>query len=167
MRWAILFAAFVCGFLLVRGADAAPTVMFGQPYPFVPGGAPNAVNVNSSGQISTTLGAGEDQTNDVQKIESQYSYKVCTADCQVKATAGFVHNVTCATAAGAAVAAAGAITIRDAATETTPIAATIGIPATAFVPFTLQLDIVMPVGIYFAYDGTLTAASVSCTIGYR
>jgi hypothetical protein len=114
-----------------------------------------------------TLISGEDETNHVLRVEGQYSYKVCTADCQVKGTAGYVHTVTCATAAGAAVAAAGAITIRDAATETTPIAATIDIPATAFVPFTVTLDSVMTTGIYFAYDGTLTAASVSCTISYR
>jgi len=114
-----------------------------------------------------TLISGEDQTNNVLRTEGQFSYKVCTADCQVKASAGYVHTVTCATAAGAAVAAAGAITIRDALTETTPIAATIGIPATATPPFTLTLDSVMTTGIYFAYDGTLTAASISCTIAYR
>ena len=154
--------------LLPFAANAGPGVVFGQPYPFTPGTSqPYPLTVNSAGQITTTLGAGEDQTNGVYKVEGQFSYKVCTADCQVKATPGFVHTVTCATAAGAAVAAAGALTIRDATTETTPIAATIGIPATAFVPFTVTIDSVMTAGIYFAYDGALTAASVSCTIAYR
>ncbi len=123
------------------------------------------VRVNSSGQITQTLQAGEDQTNGVQKVEGQFSYKICTADCQISAAAGFVHTITCATPAGAAVA-AGAITLRNAATETTPIVATIGIPNTAFVPFTLVLDTVLPAtGMYLAWDGT--AGAVSCTVSYR
>jgi hypothetical protein len=132
------------------------------------GNGQNALNLNASGQITQTLQAGEDETNTVQKVEGQFSYKICTADCQVKNAPGFVHTVTCATAAGVAVAAVGAITIRDALTETTPIVATIGIPGvTAFVPFTLTLDTVMTTGIYFAYDAAVTAGSVSCTISYR
>lgn len=142
-------------FALSYGATAATVSYFGA-------GAPDQLGVSLA-----TLISGEDQTNNVLRTEGQFSYKICTADCQVKASAGYVHTVTCATAAGAAVAAAGAITIRDALTETTPIAATIGISATAVAPFTLTLDSVMTTGIYFAYDGTLTAASVSCTISYR
>lgn len=126
-----------------------------------------AGSADQLGVSLATLISGEDQTNNVLRTEGQFSYKVCTADCQVKASAGFVHTVSCATAAGAAVAGAGAITIRDALTETTPIAATIGISATAIAPFTLTLDSIMTTGIYFAYDGALTAASVSCTIAYR
>lgn len=112
-----------------------------------------------------TLTAGEDQTNDVQKVEERFSYKICTADCQISAAAGFVHSITCATPAGAAVA-AGAITLRNAATETTPVVATIGIPNSAFTPFTLVLDTVLgETGMYLGYDGTVGA--VSCTVSYR
>ena len=124
-----------------------------------------AIRANSSGQITQTLQAGEDQTNDVQKVEGQFSYKICTADCQISAAAGFVHSITCATPAGAAVA-AGAITLRNAATETTPVVATIGIPNSAFTPFTLVLDTVLgETGMYLGYDGTVGA--VSCTVSYR
>lgn len=105
-----------------------------------------------------------DTTNGVAKVEGQFSYKVCTSDCQVKSTAGFVHSIVCATTAGSA-ATAGALTIRDAATETTPIAYTIGVPASAFVPFGAVLDAVMTTGIYLGWDGTL--AGVSCTVTYR
>jgi hypothetical protein len=134
------------------------------------GDVDNYEEIFSSGNALFAFGqllSYEDTTNSVARVEGQFSYKVCTADCQVKNAPGFVHTVTCATAAGAAVAAAGAITIRDALTETTPIAATIGIPATATPPFNLTLDAVMTTGIYFAYDGTLTAGSVSCTVSYR
>lgn len=119
------------------------------------------------GRASTVAPTFEDTVNSVAKVEAQFSYKLCTADCVVKATAGFVHTVTCATAAGVAVVTAGAITIRDAATEIAPIAATIGISTGVFAPFTLTLDTIMPTGIFFAYDASLTAASVSCTVSFR
>jgi hypothetical protein len=139
--------------------------MFGHPYPFVPGAGDNAVTVNSAGQLTPTLLSGEDQTNSVFKVEGQFSYKVCTSDCQISAAAGFVHTITCSTPAGAAVA-AGAITLRNAATETTPIVATIGIPNSAFAPFTLTLDTVLGLtGMYLGYDGSVGAAS--CTVSYR
>ena len=53
---ALLLMALTCN------AWSAPTVMFGLPFPFTPGTAPNAVAVNSSGQISLSLLAGENQT---------------------------------------------------------------------------------------------------------
>lgn len=125
----------------------------------------NALYLNDSGQPDISLLAGEDQTNGVFKTESQFSYKICTSDCQISAAAGYVHSITCATPAGAAVA-AGAITLRNAATETTPIVATIGIPNSAFTPFTLVLDVVLSAtGMYLGYDGTVGA--VSCTVSYR
>lgn len=118
---------------------------------------------NLAVSLDTTL-QFEDTTNSVAKVEQQFSYKIATADTQVKAAAGFVHAVTCATTAGAA-ATAGALTLRDALTETTPIAYTIGIPATAFVPFTVVLNATFATGIYAGFDGTL--AGVSCTVSYR
>lgn len=111
-----------------------------------------------------TLISGEDQTNNVLRVEGQFSSKIITADTQVKASAGFVHAISCATSAGAA-ATAGALTLRDALTETTPIIHTIGIPASAFTPFGFVIDEVFTTGIYAAFDGTL--AGVSCTVSYR
>ncbi len=105
-----------------------------------------------------------DSTNGVAKVEGQFSYKIVTADTQVKASAGFVHAISCATTAGAA-ATAGALTLRDATTETTPIVHTIGIPASAFTPFGFVIDEVFATGIYAGFDGTL--AGVSCTVSYR
>ena len=144
-------------------AHAGPATMCGMPYP-QSGSTQYPVNVNSSGQISLQLLAGEDQTNNVQKVEQQFSYKIVTADAQVKASAGFVHAISCATSAGAA-ATAGALTLRDATTETAPIVHTIGIPASAFTPFGFVIDEVFSTGIYAGFDGTL--AGVSCTVSYR
>jgi hypothetical protein len=42
---------------------------------------------------SATKIAGEDLTIDVIKAELRYSYQQCTADVQVKASAGFIHTV--------------------------------------------------------------------------
>jgi hypothetical protein len=156
-----LFAgAVVCCFLLFLGnADAA--LIHGKDYQNPNGD--QVVRVNSSGQITQTLQAGEDQTNSTRKVEQQFSYKLTTADAQAKDSPGFVHTVTCATAAGSA-ATAGTVSIHDALTETTPTIATIGIPATAFVPFTVTLDAVATTGIYVGYA---TAAGISCTVSYR
>ena len=115
------------------------------------------------GQVVTALDSAEDETNSVDRVEQQFSYKLTTADAQAKDAPGFVHTVTCATAAGSA-ATAGTVSIHDALTETTPTIATIGIPATAFVPFTVTLDAVATTGIYVGYA---TAAGISCTVSYR
>lgn len=159
--------AFAVGLGLAVGVYAADTAISGYDYnanSYNQLGNLQGVRVNSSGQLTTTLLSGEDQTNGVMKTEQRFSYCVATADTQCNGAAGFVHTVTCATSAGAA-ATAGALTIRNALTETTPIAATIGIPATAFVPFTVTLNMEMSTGIYVGFDATL--AGVSCTISYR
>ncbi len=159
MRGLISALVVLGAMFMLRGADAA--LIHGKDYQ-----SPNGdqvVRVNSSGQVTTTLGAGEDQTNGVQKVEQQFSYKLTTADAQAKGAPGFVHTVTCATAAGSA-ATAGTVSIHDALTETTPTIATIGIPATAFVPFTVTLDAVATTGIYVGYA---TAAGISCTVSFR
>ena len=90
------------------------------------GNGQNALNINAEGQPTQTLQAGEDQTNGVQKVEQQFSYKLTTADAQAKDAPGFVHTVTCATAAGSA-ATPGTVSIHDALTETTPTIATIAL----------------------------------------
>lgn len=123
-----------------------------------------AGSADQLGVSLATLISGEDQTNNVMRTEQQMSYKIVTADTQVKASAGFVHAISCATTAGSA-ATAGALTLRDATTETTPIVHTIGIPASAFTPFGFVIDEVFTTGIYAGFDGTL--AGVSCTVSYR
>jgi len=84
--------------LLVSNVYAADNTVLGDP-----SGNDNpgysgkySLRVNSSGQVTQTLQAGEDQTNDVQKVGGQFSYSTPkTADYQVKNAAGFVHTVTC------------------------------------------------------------------------
>jgi hypothetical protein len=147
------------GLFLCLNAFADGTVTLAKPDGTAYGTLNNGIPVSLSGLL-----AGEDQTNGVQKVEQQFSYKICTADCQVKASAGFVHSITCATPLGAAVA-AGAVTLRDALTETTPIAVTLGMPNSAFTPFTNMINAAFTTGIYLGYDGTVGA--VSCTVSYR
>lgn len=57
----------------------------------------NAVplRVNTSGQVSLTKMAGEDQTVDVLVTEQRYAYCVDDADIVCKAAAGFVHAISC------------------------------------------------------------------------
>ena len=63
--------------------------------------------------LSSTL-AGEDQTNSVMKVEQQYSYCTDDADLVCKATAGYIHTITCYPEDGTAE--AGSVEIRDSAT---------------------------------------------------
>jgi hypothetical protein len=72
------------------------------------------VNANLMVALGSLL-AGEDLTNNVMKVEHQYSYSRKTADGQVKASAGFVHTVTFS-ATGTVT--AGVITLYDATSET-------------------------------------------------
>lgn len=56
------------------------------------------LQVDSAGNLKTVnsyLSAGEDLTNDVQKVENRYSYLALTSvsTIQVKATSGFLHRV--------------------------------------------------------------------------
>lgn len=150
--------AFLVG-LFCAPVWAASTIIAGQNA----GGHPEAFS-SSAGQMSITLLAGEDETNDVIKVEHQYSFEAVTADNEIGSGAGFIHTITCATSAGSA-ATAGAITLYDNTAESGTTIAVIGIPATAFVPFTLTLDMAVSNGIYVGYDGTV--AGVGCTVSYR
>ena len=132
--------------------------------------------INQDEQIKSTLQAlwafgqllsYEDTVASIARVEQQFSYSGSkTADYQVKASAGFVHAITCSTPAGGGAGIAGAVTLRDALTETTPIVTTLGFPLNAyFVPFTIIVDSVFTTGIYLGFDGTVT--NVSCSVSFR
>ena len=147
-------------------ANAGPSVVYGQPYPFTPGTSqPYPLTVNSAGQITTTLLAGEDQTNGVMKVEHQFSYKAgVTADAAVgSAGTRFLHSVTCA--GNDAAATAGDMTIRDAtAAGAGTVVQTINFQAAYLVPFTIIIDATFATGIYFDFT---TTADVMCSAAYR
>lgn len=126
----------------------------------------NSLRINSSGQTTTTLGAGEDQTNSVYKVEHQYSYCIDDIDKICKAAAGFVHSVTCYGTDAAAT--AGRVRLVDDATVTGTAdnevwGAEIAValyPPTSSPP----LDIVMTRGIHLDFT---TTADVKCVVSYR
>jgi len=111
----------------------------------------------------TGLIAGEDLTNDVLKVEHQYSYSaVAVADTQVKATAGFLHAVTisCNDAAPTA----GSLIIYDNTAESGAVVFNHTFTTTPFVPFTVIFDIEMATGIYV---GMTTTGDVNFSCSFR
>lgn len=111
--------------------------------------------------LATTL-SGEDQTNDVMKVEGQFSYKnIPHADTQVKASAGFVHTVTCGSDAAAT---AGTIILYDNTAESGTVVYTWTFPAANVPTATVVLDVVMTTGIYMGYT---TTGDVDCVVSYR
>ena len=110
-----------------------------------------------------TLIAGEDQTNDVMKVEGRFSYASDDADLVVKATAGFLHAVSCWPED--ATATAGRVQIRDAtAAEAGTVVWQDEFAAAEHTPSGAVLDVVMATGIVIDFD---TTADVFCTVSYR
>ena len=109
-----------------------------------------------------TLIAGEDQTNNVLKVEEQFSGTQCTADTQVKASAGFLHSITfsCNDAAPTA----GSIIVYDNTAESGTQVFNHTFTTTPFMPFTVIFDLIMTTGIY---AGFTTTADVNAQINWR
>ena len=161
MRGLIAALVVLGAMFMLRGADAA--LIHGKDYQ-----SPNGdqvVRVNSSGQVTTTLGAGEDQTNGVMKVEGQFSFAVDDADLVVKAAPGFLHSVWCYPEDAAATAGTVRITNTTAAggAETTEVWGD-DFAAAAYRPIGAVLDIVMTTGIVIDFT---TTADVKCGISYR
>lgn len=110
-----------------------------------------------------TLISGEDQTNNVMRVEGQFSYCLDDADIVCKAAPGFLHTVSCWGEDAAAT--AGRVQIRDA---TAAGAGTVvwqqEFAAAIATPMTWVADIVMTTGIVIDWD---TTADVFCTVSYR
>lgn len=124
-----------------------------------------SLRVNSSGQVTQTLQAGEDQTNGVQKVETQMSPKFCTADCQVSADANsFVESITCG-GTDAAAQAGGVIALYDNTAESGSTYWNYSPPAANVQPFTNILKHTMPTGIYLGFPAGAT--DIWCTVSYR
>ena len=110
-----------------------------------------------------TLISGEDQTNNVLRVEGQFSYCLDDADLVCKATPGFLHTVSCWGEDAAAT--AGRVQIRDSATATGgTVVWQHEFDAAIAKPVTWIADIVMPAGIAIDWD---TTADVFCTVSYR
>lgn len=135
---------------LIHGRDSS-----GDDWPF---------NANSSGQASISLLAGEDQTNGVMKTEQQFSYCAgIVADGSCKASAGFLHTVTCA--GNDAAATAGSLAIRDSTSAGAgTIIQNVNFAAAYFAPVTMTFDVVFSTGLYLDFT---TTADVACSASYR
>ena len=108
--------------------------------------------------------SGEDQTNNVLRVEGQFSYSGNkTADTQVKASAGYVHNLVCIGTDAAAT--AGTIILYDNTAESGTVVMSWAVQAAAYAqPVVFPLDVVMTTGVYLGFT---TTADVTCTVSYR
>lgn len=122
----------------------------------------------SNGGVPTDLKgllAGEDQTNDVIKVEHQYLVCIDDADIVCKDEAGFLHSVWCYAEDAAATAGTVRITNTTAAggAETTEVWGQ-DFAAAAYGGATAILDIVMDTGIVIDFT---TTADVKCGASFR
>lgn len=110
----------------------------------------------------TRLDAGEDLTNDVQKIEQRFTVTRVTADAQIKAGGGFVHSITISPTT--ATPTAGLLTVYDNTAESGTIIFSEWVFATT-PAHTVFIDATFGTGLYVGYDGTL--ANVSVSVSWR
>lgn len=123
-----------------------------------------SLRLNSDGQVTTTVGSCEDQTNGVCRVEVQgLRCNGVTADAACKSAAGFLYSVTCAGTDAAAT--AGDVTIRDSTSAGAgTVVQTIGIAAAYQNPFTVWINAAFTTGIYLDFT---TTADVMCSASYR
>ena len=123
------------------------------------------LQIDVKGNVNANLGtliSGEDQTNGVLKVEGQFSGTTCTADTQVKSSAGFLHSLTfyCTDAAPTA----GSIIVYDNTAESGTVIVNFQVTTTFFNPFTLIFDRICTTGIY---AGFTTTADVGVQANWR
>lgn len=110
-----------------------------------------------------TLIAGEDLTNDVQKVEQRFSYAyLAGVDTAVKSGAGFVHTLTftCIDAAPTA----GTIIVYDNTAESGTIIYSETFTTTPFRAYSVLIDSSFSTGLYVGFT---TTADVGVTVSYR
>lgn len=118
-------------------------------------------SVNNLFKVSlATRIAGEDLTNDVQKVEERFNPTRLTADGIVKNGAGLLHTITIAPT-GATVT-AGVFTVYDNSVESGTVIYSEYVPAT-LVPHTVQLDVALTQGAYIGFDGTLAGVNITAS----
>lgn len=111
--------------------------------------------------MGTTL-AGEDVTNDVQKVEQRFAYSLVASDTAVKSSAGFLHALTFAQSDAAPT--AGTITVYDNSSASGTKIFEWNLTTTVFMPFTVIIDAAFSVGLYVDFT---TTADVNVTVSYR
>lgn len=115
-------------------------------------------------QLKVTLNtriAGEDLTNDVQKVEQRFNPIRVTADGLAKNGAGMLHTITVAPT-GATVT-AGVLTVYDSPTETGTVLFSEYVPA-SLVPHSVMLNVAVSNGVYIGFDATLAGVNVVASV---
>lgn len=110
----------------------------------------------------STLIAGEDLTNDVQKVEQRFSYTNISADTLVKTGAGFLHTLTFAQIDAAPT--AGTIIVYDNTAESGTIIYSETFDTTVFRGYSVTIDASFGTGLYVGFT---TTADVGVTVSYR
>jgi len=161
--------AIVSGAIVDNAADSGNPVKVGGKYNSATQTYANGdradMQMDVAGRVITSQGtliSGEDQTNDVLKVEGQFLWAYLTADGQVKSSAGFLHTVTFSPTDAAAT--GGTIILYDQTTEAVPILFTYYVPAIVLVPVTVILDVKFSTGLYVGFT---TTADVCVTVSYR
>lgn len=121
-------------------------------------------DINGNQKVTQgTLLAGEDLTNDVQKVEQRFSYAYCAgADTSVKSGAGFLHTITFSQIDAAPT--AGTIIIYDNTAESGTIIFSSTWTTAVFYPTTITLDVSFSTGLYIGFT---TTADIGVTVSYR
>ena len=128
-------------------------------------GDPSGFEFDATGNLritSNTLGAGEDLTNDVTKVEQRFTGIRVTADTQIKGSAGFLHALTFAQSDAAPT--AGSIIVYDNTAESGTILYSETFTTDVFRGYTVILDVNFATGLYVGFT---TTADVGCTVSYR
>lgn len=133
--------------------------------PTLTNGQRGDAQMDARANLATTLGtlvSGEDQTNNVLRVEGQFTGVTVSSDTQVKSSAGYLRSITffCTDAAPTA----GSIIIYDNTAESGTVICNLQVSTTFFNPFTLIFDRTCTTGIY---AGFTTTADVSAQISYR
>lgn len=124
------------------------------------------LSCDTSGNLRMTLNtllSGEDQTNNVMRVEGQFSTSaVVTSDTQVKASAGFLQCIMIMPNDAAPT--AGTIVVYDNTAESGTAVFNWTLTTAVFVPFQICPQRVMANGIYIGFT---TTADVNVSVSYR
>lgn len=113
--------------------------------------------------LGTTL-ACEDVPNKICNVEQRFTYEGnITADKQIKASPGFLHQLVCI--GTDAVATAGTIILYDDTAETGRIIFPWAVQAVAYTqPVVIPFNVMTGVGLYLGFT---TTTDITCTVSYR
>ena len=166
MRLILCLVACLMLAITVEGHAAGP-VSSTAAAPSLTEGTANSFSIDLAGNVRTTLGtlfSGEDQTNNVLRVEGQFTPSGnITSDTQIKASAGYVHNLVCI--GTDATATAGTIILYNNTAESGTVIVSWAVQASAYLqPVVFPLDVVMSTGIYLGFT---TTADITCTVSYR